>query len=168
MKLNKNQSAIKASKNLMDTNGKVIMLTAPSVSSVRSARSWFKNNEVEVIERSAKHDMLTVEEVMQLITMTENGVDDLLATRSKAYKEYASLIEEGSLRLSQMAELIANNYTILSFPIIVKDGFIMSGFNSEDAMKFLPREHKLRQLKGIYRVDRLVNGLKTHEIVEEI
>lgn len=164
----KEVDTVRVAENYLDTNGSVVMLTAPSNSSVRQARAWFKDHGMEVIERSISNNPLLPSEVIQLFSMSCDGIEDLIGNRSKAYKKYQDIIESGNLKLSEMARLICENPTLLKFPVIIQDGRFMTGFNDEEARSFLPRSYKLNELRGLYRSDRKINGIKTFEVVEEI
>ncbi|WAX16656.1 hypothetical protein LC76P1_00219 [Lysinibacillus phage LC76P1] len=153
---------------LVKTNGQVIILSMPSCSSVRSARKWFTEHGIEYIERSVKHDPLTVTEAMQLLSMTENGVDDLIGTRSKAYQANKHLFEdERALTVKQVCRLITENPSLLTYPIVLKDGLMMSGFNAEDVRAFMPRHMKKAEKRAIYKADRVLNKFRGYEPSQE-
>lgn len=163
MKLKNNQSAVKAYNSLKETNDSVIMLTLPSNSSVRSARKWFAENNIEIIERSIKDNPLTPQEVMTLFSLTTDGVEDIVGKRSKAYLAHKEVIEAEELSLSQLCNLISENNTMLRMPIILKNGRMLSGFNEDDASLFMPRDRKKKEQAVIYAHDKRINKFNGYE-----
>lgn len=116
----------------------VTLLTSPSCSSCRKARAWLEENNIPFKERNIFASPLTVEEVKEVIRMTENGTDDIISTRSKAFQDLN--VDLDSLSLQTLIKLISENPGLLRRPIIYDEKRLQVGFNETEIRRFLPRK----------------------------
>jgi regulatory protein spx len=113
------------------------LYTTPSCTSCRKAKAWLENNHIDYIERKIMSDPITEQEIKSILLMTENGTDEILSTRSKAFIELKVNID--SLPLPELYKLILNNPTMLRQPIIQDEKRLQVGYNEEEIRSFLPR-----------------------------
>lgn len=116
----------------------VTLLTSPSCSSCRKARAWLEENNIPFKERNIFASPLTVEEVKEVIRMTENGTDEIISTRSKAFQDLN--VDLDSLSLQTLIKLISENPGLLRRPIIYDEKRLQVGFNETEIRRFLPRK----------------------------
>lgn len=111
--------------------------------STRKAKEWFKEYQIPFVERNIHHNPFTVEEIQKVLALTVDGTDEIIAKRSKIYKELNLDID--SLSLQELLNLIEKHPGLLRNPIILDDQRILVGFNENDIRKFLPRKVRKRQ-----------------------
>lgn len=131
----------------------VTIFTSPSCMSCRKARQWLRDFEIPYRERNIFTDQITIAEIKLILRLTENGTEDIISTRSKAYQQLQKPIEE--LSLNDLCRMIQRDPSILRRPIIVDDRRIQVGYNDDEIRRFLPRSVRAVELA---RVQSLAEG----------
>ncbi|AYC29566.1 Spx/MgsR family RNA polymerase-binding regulatory protein [Paenisporosarcina cavernae] len=108
---------------------KVLFYTYPSCTSCRKAKKWLQQNGVDFQERHLFRETPTQEELYYLLSLTTDGVDELLATRSQSFKDLNLDIDE--LSLSQVVNLMVENPKLLRRPILVSEQRLVVGYQPE-------------------------------------
>lgn len=104
----------------------------PSCTSCRKTKKWLVSNSVEFNERHLFKDTPTEKELLEILSLTTDGLDELLATRGVTYKNLGINIEE--LLLSQVVNLLIEEPKLLKRPILTDGKKLIVGFNP-DALK---------------------------------
>lgn len=115
----------------------ISLYTTPSCTSCRKARAWLTENELPFKERNIFSDPLNSDELMEILSLTKNGTEDIISTRSKVYQKLDIDLEE--LKLEELLSLIEKYPNLLKRPIILDENKIQVGYNEEDIRKFVPR-----------------------------
>lgn len=84
--------------------------------------------------------------------MTEDGTDEIISTRSKAFQELNIQLE--TMSIQDLFELIRENPGLLRRPILLDDKRLQVGYNDDEIRRFLPRKVRTFQLQ---EAQRLVN-----------
>ncbi|WP_017755355.1 transcriptional regulator Spx [Calidifontibacillus oryziterrae] len=111
--------------------------------SMRKAVKWFEKNNISYIERNILANPLNVQELQKILELTSEGTDEIIATRSKIYKELN--LDFDTLTLLELLNLIEKHPTLLRNPIVVDNKRMMVGYNEDDIRKFIPRKVRKRQ-----------------------
>lgn len=106
--------------------------------STRKARQWMLKNDVSFVERNINEEPLTVGELQDILRMTIDGTDGIIATRSNVYKELNLDLDE--LTLMELLEMIHEHPRLLKSPIIVDEKKLLVGYHEEEIRQFLPRK----------------------------
>ncbi|MGY4104933.1 transcriptional regulator Spx [Ignavigranum ruoffiae] len=130
----------------------VTLFITPSCTSCRKARAWLEEHEIPYEERNIFTEPLTETEIKSILQMTENGTEDIVSTRSKAYSELD--VELSKLPLNDFFGLVKDQPGILRRPILLDDKRLQIGYNEDEIRRFLPREVRARELQ---RARMLVN-----------
>ena len=109
----------------------VTLYTSPSCTSCRKAKAWFK-------ERNIFSEPLNIDEIKNILRMTEDGTEDIISKRSKAYSKLNVDLDE--LPMKQLYKLISKNPGLLRRPIIVDEKRLQVGYNEDEIRRFLPRQ----------------------------
>jgi regulatory protein spx len=130
------------------------LFTSPSCTSCRKARAWLIEHNIEFEERNMMNEPLTIEELRTVLSMTENGTEELISTRSKAY---ASLtISLNDLTLHKLLELLASNPALVRRPLLIDNTHLQIGYNEDEIRCFLPRNirrlelHQAQLMAGLF------------------
>ncbi|MEN8700206.1 MULTISPECIES: transcriptional regulator SpxA [Bacillus] len=116
----------------------VNLYVSSSCTSCRKAKAWLEEHNIEYTERNIINEPLTVEEIKSILRMTENGTEEIISTKSKAYQQLDMEID--SLPLKELYQLIADNPQMLRRPIIMDEKRLQVGYNDEEIRSFLPRK----------------------------
>ncbi|WP_354632573.1 transcriptional regulator SpxA [Levilactobacillus brevis] len=132
----------------------VTLYTSPSCTSCRKARLWFEEHGIAYREQNIFSEPLTVNDIKSILRLTEDGTEEIVSKRSRAYQELT--VDLDDLPLRDLYALIQEHPGILRRPIMVDEKRLQVGFNEEEIRHFLPR--KVRALE-LQRAQRLVNGV---------
>ncbi|HEN2407590.1 TPA: Spx/MgsR family RNA polymerase-binding regulatory protein [Streptococcus agalactiae] len=123
----------------------ITLFLSPSCISCRKARAWLSKHEVAFEEHNIITSPLNKEELLQILSFTENGTEDIISTRSKVFQKLAIDVDE--LSTSSLMELISENPSLLRRPIILDKKRMQIGFNEDEIRAFLPRDYRKQELK---------------------
>ncbi|MBU9721787.1 MULTISPECIES: transcriptional regulator SpxA [Bacillaceae] len=123
----------------------VTLFTSPSCTSCRKAKAWLQENNIEFVERNLFSEPLSVDEVKEVVRMTEDGTDEIISTRSKVFQELD--VELDSMPLQDLFKLISDHPGLLRRPIIMDEKRIQVGYNEAEIRRFLPRRVRTFQLQ---------------------
>lgn len=121
------------------------LYTSPSCTSCRKAKAWLDEYEIPYKERNIFQEPLSVDEIKELMAMTELGTEDLISTRSKAFKNLHIKLDD--LTMKELYQLIHENPEILRRPIIKDDRRMQVGYNADEIRRFLPRKVRALELQ---------------------
>jgi len=122
----------------------VTLYTSPSCTSCRKARIWLEEQSIPYKERNIFSEPLSLEEIKEILRMTEDGTDEIISTRSKIFQKLN--IDLDSLPLQQLYDLIQKNPGLLRRPIILDEKRLQVGYNEDEIRRFLPRKVRTYQL----------------------
>lgn len=123
----------------------VTLYTSPSCTSCRKARTWLEEQNIEYKERNIFSEPLSLEEIKDILRMTEDGTDEIISTRSKIFQRLD--IDLDSLPLQELFDLIQKNPGLLRRPIILDEKRLQVGYNEDEIRRFLPRKVRTYQLR---------------------
>ena len=116
----------------------VTLYTSPSCTSCRKAKAWLQENGIPFKERNIFSEPLNIDEIKNILRMTEDGTEDIISNRSKAYSKLNVDLDE--LPMKQLYKLISKNPGLLRRPIIVDEKRLQVGYNEDEIRRFLPRQ----------------------------
>jgi regulatory protein spx len=116
--------------------------------SFRKAKEWFEKHSIPYVERNIFKNPLTVHELQEVLSLTSEGTDEIIATRSKVYKDLELDFED--LSLMELLNLVEQHPGLLRNPIIIDNKKMVIGYNEDDIRKFLPRKIRKHQWLKLY------------------
>ncbi|MFP3721177.1 transcriptional regulator SpxA, partial [Niallia circulans] len=123
-----------------------------SCTSCRKAKAWLEEHEIAYKERNIFSEPLSIEEIKEILRMTEDGTDEIISTRSKTFQKLNVNLE--TMPLQDLFGIIQNNPGLLRRPIIIDEKRLQVGYNEDEIRRFLPRKVRTFQLR---EAQRLVN-----------
>lgn len=123
----------------------VTLYTSPSCTSCRKARAWLKEHNIPYAERNIFSDPLSVDELKQILQMTEDGTEEIISTRSKVYQDLHVNIDD--LSLKDLLDLVQRHPGLLRRPIIMDEKRLQVGYNEDEICRFLPHEVRALELR---------------------
>jgi len=125
----------------------ITIYTKPSCSSCRKVKAWFNEWEIPFVEHDITKKPLEKKDILDMLYKAENGAEDIISIRSKAFKE--KKIDFKTMTLSELVVFIQENPMVLKRPIIVDERRIQVGYNAEEITIFIPREKREEYIKSI-------------------
>lgn len=123
----------------------VTLYTSPSCTSCRKARAWLEEHNIPFEERNIFSNPLNVDEIKQILQMTEDGTEEIISKRSKIFQDLDIDLDE--LPLQKLYTLIQKNPGLLRRPIIMDSKRLQVGYNEDEIRRFLPRDVRTLELQ---------------------
>ena len=123
----------------------VTLYTSPSCTSCRKAKSWLEEHEIPYTDRNIFSEPLSMEEIKEILRMTEDGTDEIISTRSKTFQKLDVNLD--TMPLQDLFKLIKENPGLLRRPIIIDEKRLQVGYNEDEIRRFLPRRVRTFQLR---------------------
>lgn len=121
-----------------------VTVYASSCRSSRKAKDWLAQHDIPFNERNINKRPLTINEIKEILHMTDEGTDEIISRRSKDFERLA--IDFDTISLQQLIQLIYENPGLIRLPIIMDEKRLQVGFKEEEISQFLPREARKNQL----------------------
>ena len=83
---------------------------SPSCSSCRKVKQWFKEQKIPFEEKDIFSSDLSEQELRDILVKSENGTDDIIATKSKIVKEQKVNFDD--MTISEMISFIRNKIVL--------------------------------------------------------
>ncbi len=128
----------------------VDLYISPSCTSCRKAKAWLKKHNIDFKERNIFSEPLTKEELIQILRMTENGTEEIISTRSRAFQQLKINLDE--LSIDKLLDLVEKNPSLLRRPIIMDDRRLQVGYNEDEIRRFLPRKVRRLELEEMQKI----------------
>ncbi|GEM04941.1 regulatory protein Spx [Halolactibacillus miurensis] len=123
----------------------VTLYISPSCTSCRKAKAWLEEHDIPYQERNIFSDNLSVDEIKEILRMTEDGTDEIISTRSKVFQKLDVDIDQ--MPLKDLIDVIKDYPGILRRPIILDEKRLQVGYNEDEIRRFLPRKVRTFQLR---------------------
>lgn len=128
----------------------VTIYTQSSCSSSRKAIKWLKENNISFNEKRITSQPLTLAEFKNILRMTEDGTDEIIATNSNDFKNLDIDIEQ--LSIQDLYNLIQQHPRMLRSPILLDEKRIQVGYNEMDIRRFIPRKVRAYELNAMQQL----------------
>jgi len=120
---------------------RLVFYTYPSCTSCRKTKAWLKQHQIEYEERHIFKETPEMDELMNIIKLTKEGVKEILATRSETFKNLNVNIDD--LRVSEVLELLHNEPRLLRRPILTDGEKLIVGYNRSGLQKLSEAQSKI-------------------------
>ncbi len=133
-----------------DMNTPVLFYTSPGCANCRKAKKWLDDHQINYLEKNIFSNELSEEEIKYLMARCENGTEDILSTRSKAYVALKEVIEDMSI--SELTRYIQKNPSILKRPNLLSRRSMAVGYNHDEITTMIPLEQRKREYSSLASV----------------
>ena len=128
----------------------VIIYSQASCSSSRKALKWLKDHNIGYKEKRITSHPLTLAEFKEILSMTEDGTDEIIATNSNDFKNLNVDIDQ--LSIQELFAIIQAHPRMLRSPILIDEKRIQVGYNEMDIRRFIPRKVRAYELNAMTRL----------------
>jgi regulatory protein spx len=96
-------------------------------------------------EQNLFADSLTSEDLKQILSMTEDGTEEIISTRSKIFQNLHLKLDD--LSFNELLDLLIEKPGLLRRPILIDEKRLQVGFNEDEIRRFLPRQVRTMELR---------------------
>ncbi|MFM0581396.1 transcriptional regulator Spx [Streptococcus suis] len=111
--------------------------TVSSCTSCKKAKNWLNAHQLSYNEHNLAKEAITKEEILNILTKTENGIASIVSSKNRYAKSLDFDIED--LSVNEVIDLITSNPRILKSPILIDEKRLQVGYKEDDIRAFLPR-----------------------------
>lgn len=128
----------------------VTIYTQTSCTSSKKALQWLKKNNISYKEKRITSEALTLSEFKRILSMTEDGTDEIISKNSKDFKNLNCDIEQ--LSIQELYDIVKDHPKMLRSPILLDDKRLQVGYNEMDIRRFIPRKVRAYELYEMQRL----------------
>jgi regulatory protein spx len=121
----------------------IILYTSPGCASCRKAKRWLQDNHISFIEKNIFSNLLKENEIKYLLSRCEYGTEDIISTRSNAFKNLDKDIDDFSV--NELVEFIQKNPSVLKRPIMLSEKSMVVGYDDDEITTFIPRDEHFNE-----------------------
>ena len=120
----------------------ILFYTSPGCASCRKAKKWLEDNHINFVEKNIFSNLLSEAEIKYLLSRCENGTEDIISTRSKAYVNLKENLDEMSI--NELTRFIQRNPSVLKRPIMLSERNMVIGYDDDEITTMVPvaRRHE--------------------------
>ncbi|MFE7061029.1 Spx/MgsR family RNA polymerase-binding regulatory protein [Sutcliffiella sp. NPDC057660] len=118
----------------------IVFYSYPSCTSCRKTKKWLTSNNVNFREKHIFRETPSYEEMLKILSLTTDGIDEILATRSQTFKDLG--IDVNELSLSELIKLMIDEPKLLRRPIITNGNKLIVGYNESGLLKIAKKKAK--------------------------
>ena len=114
--------------------------TISSNQETKEAERWLYAHKVKFVEVDLLKELVSTEEILRIVSLTEHGVEEIIATETRAYTRLN--LNFNDLKLEDFMELLEENATLLKVPLMLDEIQLQIGFDEDKMQRFLEKPSK--------------------------
>ncbi|WP_276420163.1 Spx/MgsR family RNA polymerase-binding regulatory protein [Lactococcus garvieae] len=114
--------------------------TISSNQETKEAERWLYAHKVKFIEVDLLKELVSTEEILRIVSLTEHGVEEIGETETRAYTRLNLNFKD--LKLEDFMELLEENATLLKVPLMLDEKQLQIGFDEDKMQRFLEKPSK--------------------------
>ncbi|NHI66873.1 Spx/MgsR family RNA polymerase-binding regulatory protein [Lactococcus formosensis] len=114
--------------------------TISSNQETKEAEHWLYAHKVKLVEVDVLKERVSTEEILQIVSLSEHGVEEIIATETRAYTRLN--LNFNDLKLEDFMELLEENATLLKVPLMLDEKQLQIGFDEDKMKRFLEKPSK--------------------------
>ncbi|MEG1093575.1 MAG: Spx/MgsR family RNA polymerase-binding regulatory protein [Lactococcus sp.] len=114
--------------------------TISSNQETKEAERWLYAHKVKFIEVDILKELVSTEEILRIVSLTEHGVEEIVETETRAYTRLN--LNFKNLKLEDFMELLEENATLLKVPLMLDEKQLQIGFDEDKMQRFLEKPSK--------------------------
>lgn len=114
--------------------------TISSNQETKEAERWLYAHKVKFIEVDLLKELVSTEEILRIVSLTEHGVEEIVETETRAYTRLNLNFKD--LKLEDFTELLEENATLLKVPLMLDEKQLQIGFDEDKMQRFLEKPSK--------------------------
>ncbi|MDB7635011.1 Spx/MgsR family RNA polymerase-binding regulatory protein [Lactococcus garvieae] len=114
--------------------------TISSNQETKEAERWLYAHKVKFIEVDLLKELVSTEEILRIVSLTEHGVEEIIETETRPYTRLNLNFKD--LKLEDFMELLEENATLLKVPLMLDEKQLQIGFDEDKIQRFLEKPSK--------------------------
>lgn len=114
--------------------------TISSNQETKEAERWLYAHKVKFIEVDLLKELVSTEEILRIVSLTEHGVEEIIETETRPYTRLNLNFKD--LKLEGFMELLEENATLLKVPLMLDEKQLQIGFDEDKMQRFLEKPSK--------------------------
>lgn len=114
--------------------------TISSNQETKEAERWLYAHKVKFIEVDLLKELVSTEEILRIVSLTEHGIEEIVETETRAYTRLNLNFKD--LKLEDFMELLEENATLLKVPLMLDEKQLQIGFDEDKMQRFLEKPSK--------------------------
>ena len=114
--------------------------TISSNQETKEAERWLYAHKVKFIEVDLLKELVSTEEILRIVSLTEHGVEEIIETETRPYTRLNLNLKD--LKLEDFMELLEENATLLKVPLMLDEKQLQIGFDEDKIQRFLEKPSK--------------------------
>lgn len=114
--------------------------TISSNQETKAVESWLYAHKVKFVEVDLLKELVSTEEILRIVSLTEHGVEEIIATETRA--DTRLNLNFNDLKLEDFMELLEENATLLKVPLMLDEKQLQIGFDEDKMQRFLEKPSK--------------------------
>ena len=114
--------------------------TISSNQETKEAERWLYAHKVKFIEVDLLKELVSTEEILRIVSLTEHEVEEIVETETRAYTRLNLNFKD--LKLEDFMELLEENATLLKVPLMLDEKQLQIGFDEDKMQRFLEKPSK--------------------------
>ncbi|EIT66690.1 Spx/MgsR family RNA polymerase-binding regulatory protein [Lactococcus garvieae] len=114
--------------------------TISSNQETKEAERWLYAHKVKFIEVDLLKELVSTEEILRIVSLTEHGVEEIIETETRPYTRLNLNFKD--LKLEDFMELLEENATLLKVPLMLDEKQLQIGFDEDKMQRFLEKPSK--------------------------
>lgn len=110
----------------------MLLIEYPKCTTCMKAKKWLKENGIPFEDRHIKEKNPTVKELRAWHKMSGQPLKKFFNTSGLLYKEYALKDRLSSMSEQEQYKLLASDGMLVKRPLLVGDGFVLTGFKESE------------------------------------
>ncbi len=116
---------------------KILFLQYPSWTSVRKAKVWLTENNVDFEARHIINENPTAKELKEWQEKSGKDIDDFFSKNGKVFKELELKDKLPTMSYEEKVNLLANDGKLCKRPLAISKDNVVIGFNEDEYTVFL-------------------------------
>ena len=114
--------------------------TISSNQETKEAERWLYAHKVKFIEVDLLKELVSTEEILRIVSLTEHGVEEIIETETRPYTRLNLNFKD--LKLEDFMELLEENATLLKVPLMLDEKQLQIGLDEDKMQRFLEKPSK--------------------------
>ena len=123
-----------------DRGNEMLFIEYPKCSTCQKAKKWLEDRGIEFTDRHIIEENPTAEELRAWLEKSGMDIKRFFNTSGMKYRELGLKDKLPSMSIDDMIELLSGDGMLVKRPVLVGEGFVLTGFREKEWENMLPEK----------------------------
>ncbi len=123
-----------------DRGNEMLFIEYPKCSTCQKAKKWLEDRGIEFTDRHIIEENPTAEELRAWLEKSGMDIKRFFNTSGMKYRELGLKDKLPSMSIDDMIELLSGDGMLVKRPVLVGEGFVLTGFREKEWENILPEK----------------------------